>query len=318
MRYRRYCPFNKKGRALRYLSHFTCRLHLRCSCTSRICYVRHVAKPFISFALHAQSTPHIHTSTLAYQASHTYKHTRLLTHLLIRSLTQNMPNLGDIFLDFEAEATTGKIESFHSFIGDGWALLCSHPADFTPVCTTELAALIQIEPEFRARNCKIAVVSCDTVEDHLRWSNDVLAHASGSDEKVVPDGDAKLPFPIIADPTRSLAVALGMLDPVEKDKAGLPLTARAVFFIGPDKRLKASLLYPATTGRSFPELLRVLDSLQLTATKRVATPANWAQGGKCMVLPSVSSEEASKIFPGGVETLKVPSGKVYMRFTPQP
>jgi len=148
------------------------------------------------------------------------------------------------------------------------------------------------------------------VEDHIKWSADVTKAAG------LPGADVG--YPIIADPERELAVLLGMLDADEKDLQGMPVTARAVFIVGPDKRLKLSILYPATTGRNFPELLRVLDSLQLTATKKVATPANWVAGGTCMVLPSVPAEELEATFPKGVTIEEVPSGKSYLRFTPQP
>ncbi|KAK3730061.1 hypothetical protein QZH41_009570 [Actinostola sp. cb2023] len=155
----------------------------------------------------------------------------------------------------------------------------------------------------------MAALSCDDVESHKGWIKDVKDYSNVK-------GD--FPFPIIADPKRDLAVLLGMVDPDEKDAKGLPLTCRAVFIIGPDKKLKLSILYPATTGRNFDEVLRVIDSLQLTATKKVATPVDWKSGGDCMVLPSVSKEDAAKLFPKGINEQALPSGKHYMRFTPQP
>ncbi|EGD82489.1 glutathione peroxidase [Salpingoeca rosetta] len=219
-----------------------------------------------------------------------------------------MPNLGDVFPDFEADTTEGPIK-FHDWLGDSWGLLFSHPADFTPVCTTEMGAMAKMKPEFDKRNCKLIGLSCDPVDSHKAWSKDVCDYASCG---------ASLPFPIIADDKRELAVKLGMLDPDEKDKDGMPLTARAVFIVCPHKRLKLSLLYPASTGRNIPELLRVLDSLQLTVDHKVATPANWKDGDDCMVVPSIKPEDEAKMFPKGVKARDVPSGKRYLRFTPQP
>lgn len=221
-----------------------------------------------------------------------------------------MVNLGDIFPDFRADTSQGKIESFHQWIGNSWAIMFSHPADFTPVCTTELCRVNDLKSEFEKRGVKMIAVSCDSVESHKGWGSDVLAYGNNTTDK-------ELHFPIIADEKRELAVRLGMIDPDEKDKAGLPLTARAVFIIGPDKKLKLSILYPATTGRNFQEVLRVIDSLQLTATKKVATPVDWQNGDKCMVLPTLSNEEAKKLFPN-MEQRQLPSGKGYLRFTPQP
>ncbi|EDQ91777.1 uncharacterized protein MONBRDRAFT_17605 [Monosiga brevicollis MX1] len=217
------------------------------------------------------------------------------------------PNLGDVMPNAELETTEGTFK-FHDFIGDKWAILFSHPADYTPVCTTELGTLAKLVPEFDKRNTKVIALSVDSIEDHKGWSKDVSAFACID----------TLPFPIIADKNRDLAVALGMLDPDEQTKEGLPATARCVFIVGPDKKLKLSILYPATTGRNFNEVLRVLDSLQLTAYHRVATPANWQPGDECMVTPGVKVEEQEKVFPKGVRTQEVPSGKAYLRFTPQP
>lgn len=217
-------------------------------------------------------------------------------------------NLGDVFPNADVETTKGNFK-LHDYIGDGWLLFFSHPADFTPVCTTELGTLIKLLPEFEKRKAKVIALSCDDVASHNAWSKDVNAQAGCSDDA--------LPYPIIADNKRELAVALGMIDPLEKDAAGLPLTARAVFIVSPDKKLKLSILYPATTGRNFDEVLRVLDSLQLTLNKKVATPANWRNGGECMVLPSVSKDDAAKLFPQH-RVAEVPSGKQYLRFTPQP
>ncbi|KAL8600838.1 Peroxiredoxin-6 [Nucella lapillus] len=227
--------------------------------------------------------------------------------------------LGDVFPDFEADSTVGKIK-FHEQIEGKWAILFSHPADYTPVCTTELGRAACLHSDFKKRGCSVFALSCDSVEDHKGWSKDVMAYEATIEKGKQQDSKvAELPFVIIADEKRNLAEKLGMVDPDEKDKSGLPLTCRAVFIIGPDKKLKLSFLYPATTGRNFDEILRVLDSLQLTANKKVATPENWKVGDKCMVLPTISDEDAKKLFKeGGVETRSMPSGKSYMRYTPHP
>ncbi|XP_029905170.1 peroxiredoxin-6 [Myripristis murdjan] len=214
--------------------------------------------------------------------------------------------LGDVFPNFEADTTIGKIK-FHDFLGNSWGILFSHPRDFTPVCTTELACAAKISDEFTKRGVKMIALSIDSVEDHRSWSKDVMS--------VSDKAESPLPFPIIADDKRELSVQLGMLDPDERDKDGMPLTARCVFVVGPDKRLKLSILYPATTGRNFDELLRVIDSLQLTAQKKVATPVDWKPGEKVMVIPSLSEADAAALFPNGVTTKEVPSGKKYLRYT---
>uniref|UniRef100_A0A3Q4I7U4 Peroxiredoxin-6 n=1 Tax=Neolamprologus brichardi TaxID=32507 RepID=A0A3Q4I7U4_NEOBR len=204
--------------------------------------------------------------------------------------------LGDEIPNFEADTSIGRIK-FHDFLGNSWGILFSHPRDFTPVCTTELARAAKISNEFKKRGLTVSLVS----------EQDVMA--------VSKNADTDLPFPIIADDKRELSVLMGMLDPDEKDKDGMPLTARCVFVIGPDKKLKLSILYPATTGRNFDELLRVIDSLQLTAQKKVATPVDWKPGDKVMVIPSLSDAEAASLFPNGVTTEEVPSGKKYLRYT---
>lgn len=220
-----------------------------------------------------------------------------------------MLNLGDEFPNFKADTTIGPIQ-FHEWIGDSWAILFSHPSDFTPVCTTELGRVANLISEFEKRGVKVIALSCDSVESHKKWIQDIKSYAKHS-------GDG-FPYPIIADENREIAVHLGMLDPVEKDKDGLPLTCRAVFVIGPGKKLRLSMLYPATTGRNFDEILRAVDSLQLTEKKNVATPADWKSGGECMVLPTLTDEEANELFPKGFFVINLPSGKPYLRFTPQP
>lgn len=217
-----------------------------------------------------------------------------------------MVNLGDVFPNFEADTTAGKIK-FHEWLDNSWAILFSHPRDYTPVCTTELGRVVQLQPEFQKRSVKMIALSCDDVDSHNGWTKDVQCFAGKE--------GAEFPYPIIADPSRDLAVQFGMIDPDEKDDKGMPLTCRAVFIIGPDKKLKLSILYPATTGRNFNEILRVIDSLQLTATKKVATPVDWQPGKPAMVVPSLSAEEAKAMFPK-MEVRDVPSGKGYLRFTP--
>ena len=222
--------------------------------------------------------------------------------------TQEGPlNLGAEFPNLDVDTSSGKLK-LYEYLGDKWGILFSHPSDFTPVCTTELAEVARLIPEFEKRNVKVIALSCDSVDSHKAWIKDVLAYGKCGGE---------LPYPIIADEKREIAVRLGMLDPVVKDKAGLPLTCRAVFIISPDRKLKLSILYPATTGRNFNEILRVVDSLQLTVNKKVATPSNWENGGECMVLPTVSAEEAKTLFPDH-KVWEVPSKKPYLRFTPQP
>lgn len=213
-----------------------------------------------------------------------------------------MVNLGVIMPNFKATTNQGEIQ-FHDFIKGSWAILFSHPADYTPVCTTELSHAQKLAPEFQKRGVKMIALSCDDAESHCGWINDIKHYTT------------EFSYPIIADPKREIATSLGMLDPEEKDKAGMPLTCRAVFIVGPDAKLKLSLLYPATTGRNFDEILRVIDSLQLTATKKVATPVNWKVGDEAMVVPSVKPEDVAALFPKGIRQDTLPSGKGYMRFT---
>ncbi|HEV2998127.1 MAG TPA: peroxiredoxin [Solirubrobacteraceae bacterium] len=204
--------------------------------------------------------------------------------------------LGDEAPDFTAETTDGPIR-FHEFLGDSWGVLFSHPADFTPVCTTELGRVAALKGEFDERNTKVVGVSVDPLDSHERWVQDI--------EEV---GGQKLNFPLIADPDRRVADAYGMIHPNASDTT----TVRSVFVIGPDKKVKLTLTYPASTGRDFGEILRVIDSLQLTAKHKVATPADWRQGEDVIITPAVSDEEAAERFPG-YETVKP-----YLRKTPQP
>ena len=213
--------------------------------------------------------------------------------------------LGDTAPDFEAETTDGKIR-FHDWIGDSWAVLFSHPKDFTPVCTTELGYMAKIEPEFERRNVKIIGLSVDGVENHAKWMDDI-AETQGA----APD------YPIIGDSDFNVSKLYGMLpastsgDPGTRTPADNQ-TVRNVFVIGPDKKVKLILVYPMTTGRNFDEVLRVIDSLQLTAEHRVATPVNWQQGDDVIIAGSVSNDEAKEIFG------EWDSPKPYIRIVPQP
>jgi alkyl hydroperoxide reductase subunit AhpC len=194
--------------------------------------------------------------------------------------------------DFEADTTQGRIR-FHDFLGDSWGVLFSHPKDFTPVCTTELGYLAKLQPEFEKRNTKIIGLSVDPVDDHGRWLKDVEGH-----------GGAKVNYPIIADHDLNVAKKYDMLPEEEAPTsegrtAATNQTVRTVFLIGPDKLIKAMLIYPMASGRNFDEVLRLLDSLQLTAKHKVATPVNWKHGEDCIIVPSVSDEEARKLFPAG-------------------
>jgi thioredoxin-dependent peroxiredoxin len=214
--------------------------------------------------------------------------------------------IGETAPDFEAETTEGTIR-FHDWIGDSWAVLFSHPKDFTPVCTTELGYMAKIKDEFDRRNVKIAGLSVDPVGDHERWAGDI------------EETQGKAPnYPVIGDPDFSVSKQYGMLpadtsgDPGERTPADNQ-TVRNVFVIGPDKKIKLILVYPMTTGRNFDEVLRVIDSLQLTAKHRVATPVNWRQGEDVIIAGSVSDEEASKIYPEGWE-----APRPYIRIVPQP
>lgn len=214
--------------------------------------------------------------------------------------------LNDIAPDFTAETTKGTIR-LHDWIGEGWALLFSHPKDFTPVCTTELGYMARIEPEFTKRNCKIIGLSVDPVESHLKWEKDI-EETQG----------AAINYPMIGDPNLEIAKLYDMLPAEEAGTsegrtAATNQTVRSVFVIGPDKKIKLQLTYPMTTGRNFNEILRVLDSMQLTAAHRVATPVNWNQGEDVIIVPAVSDAEAKEKYPEGWKAIKP-----YLRIIPQP
>jgi thioredoxin-dependent peroxiredoxin len=214
--------------------------------------------------------------------------------------------INDIVPDFEADTTEGRIR-FHDWIGDKWAVLFSHPKDFTPVCTTELGYMAKIKPEFDKRGVRIIELSVDSVEDHARWVNDIR-----ETEGFAPN------FPMIGDPDLVVSKLWGMLPAAANGEAGRRTaadnqTVRNVFVIGPDKKIKLILVYPMTTGRNFDEVLRVIDSLQLTARHKVATPVNWKHGEDVIIAGSVSDEDAKKQYPQG---WKAP--KPYLRIVPQP
>lgn len=217
-----------------------------------------------------------------------------------------MLRIGAMAPDFSAETTEGPIQ-FHEWLGDSWAVLFSHPKDFTPVCTTELGAMARLKPEFEKRNCKIIGVSVDSVEDHKKWKADI-AEATG----------AELNYPLIGDTDLKVAKRYGMLPDSEGGEASGRTamdnqTVRTVFVIGPDRLIKGMIAYPMTTGRNVDEILRLLDSAQLTAQHKVATPANWRQGENVIITPAVSNEEAKEKFPQGWQA-PLP----YMRIVSQP
>jgi alkyl hydroperoxide reductase subunit AhpC len=204
--------------------------------------------------------------------------------------------LGDEAPNFTATTTAGEID-FHAYLGNGWGILFSHPADFTPVCTTELGAVARLVPEFAKRNTKVAAVSVDPLDKHERWLDDIDDVAG-----------TRPSYPLIADPDRAVAMSYGMIHP----NASATATVRSVFVIGPDKKVKLTLTYPASTGRDFGEILRALDSLQLTAAYQVATPADWRFGDDVIITPAVSDADAASRFPGYTTV------KPYLRTTAQP
>ena len=205
--------------------------------------------------------------------------------------------LGDAAPDFSAVTTSGII-NFHEWLGDSWGILFSHPADFTPVCTTELGAASKLKPEFEKRHVKMIAVSVDPIEQHFEWVKDINETQQTT-----------LDFPIIADSEKKVSELYDMIHP----NASMTHTVRSVFIIGADKKIKLIIVYPASTGRNFNELIRVIDSLQLTAQYSVATPANWQHGDDCIIVPSLSNEDADKKFPKGYKEVKP-----YLRVTPQP
>ncbi len=205
--------------------------------------------------------------------------------------------LGDKAPDFDAKTSVGKI-NFYDFLGNSWGILFSHPADYTPVCTTELGAAAKYKDEFERRDVKVMALSVDGVESHKKWIEDINETQN-----------TKVNFPIIADEDRKVADLYDMIHPSADDT----LTVRSVYVIDPNKKIRLTITYPASTGRNFDELLRVIDSLQLTENHKVATPANWKSGEDVVISPSISNEEAEKMFPKGFKEVKP-----YLRITPQP
>ncbi len=205
--------------------------------------------------------------------------------------------LGSIAPDFNQDSTDGPI-SFHDWAGDSWVILFSHPKDYTPVCTTELGTVARLKGEFDRRNVKCMGLSVDPVDDHHGWAKDI-EETQG----------VELNFPLLADADRTVSNLYGMIHPDADDT----FTVRSVFIIDPNKKVRLTLTYPASTGRNFDELLRVIDSLQLTDVHKLATPANWQHGDDCIIVPAVSNEEADKLFPAGYTEIKP-----YLRTTPQP
>src|SRR5215471_4559215 len=219
--------------------------------------------------------------------------------------TNSIPRINDTAPDFTVDTTQGQIQ-FHQWIGDGWAILFSHPKDFTPVCTTELGYMAGLTPEFKKRNTKILGLSVDPVEDHQRWMKDIEE----------TQGHA-VTYPLIGDPELKVAKLYDMIHPnasaTQPRTAADNATIRSVFVVGPDKKIKMTMTYPMSTGRNFDEVLRVLDSIQLTAKHKVATPVNWKDGDDVIIAPTLSDEDARKKFSGGWKTLKP-----YLRLVSQP
>ena len=205
--------------------------------------------------------------------------------------------LGDVAPNFKADSTEGVID-FHDWLGESWGVLFSHPADYTPVCTTELGTVAKYKKQFEQRNTKVIALSVDGLESHYGWVNDINETQ-----------DTTVNFPIIADENKEVSILYDMIHPNADDK----LTVRSVFVVDPDKKVKLIITYPASTGRNFDELLRVIDSLQLTAYRKLATPANWNKGDDCVVSPSVANEEIPAMFPKGYTEIKP-----YLRTTPDP
>lgn len=213
--------------------------------------------------------------------------------------------LGDTLPELHVDTTQGPL-NLSTFIGDAWGILFSHPADFTPVCTTELATVARLASDFKERGVKVLALSCDSTASHQQWIKDI--------EAVEHAGGHRVEFPIIADEDRSIATRLGMLEPGHKDASGLPLTCRGVFVVDPHHRIRLILMYPASLGRNFDEILRAIDSLQLTDKSKCMTPANWQRGQACM-LPAGLSEKEAQRHPGGCHKVELPSKKGYMRTT---
>jgi len=215
---------------------------------------------------------------------------------------QKVIRLGDIAPDFTAVTKDNDKFNFYEYLGESWGILFSHPKDFTPVCTTELGRVTKLIPEFKSRNVKVCALSVDNKQNHSSWIKDI-DELSGEE----------LSYPLIADSDKKVSLLYGMLDQSHLSQTGLPFTVRAVFIIDPKRVVRLILTYPASTGRNFNEILRVLDSLQLADKSKVATPADWKKGDKVIILPSVSNEDAQKLFPKGFKTVKS-----YLRYVDDP
>ncbi|KAL8481211.1 hypothetical protein ACS0TY_027655 [Phlomoides rotata] len=217
-----------------------------------------------------------------------------------------MPGLtiGDTLPDLQVQTTHGTIK-LHDYVGDSFTIIFSHPGDFTPVCTTELGMMAAYTSKFEERGVKLLGLSADDVESHKKWIKDIEAFNNGH----------KVTYPIAADPDRSIIKQLNMVDPDETDSSGNNVPSRALHIVGPDKKIKLSFLYPASTGRNMDEVVRVVDSLQRATKHKIATPANWKPGEAVVISPSVSNEEAKQMFPQGYKTTDLPSKKDYLRFT---
>ncbi|KAJ4978950.1 hypothetical protein NE237_009730 [Protea cynaroides] len=217
-----------------------------------------------------------------------------------------MPGLtiGDALPNLEVETTCGRF-MLHDFVGQDWVIIFSHPGDFTPVCTTELAKVAAHTERFEDRGVKLLGLSCDDIQSHNNWIKDIESYSGG----------CKVKFPIIADPKREIIKELNMVDPDEKDATGNQVPSRALHVVAGDKKIKLSILYPATIGRNMDEILRAVDALQKTANHKVATPVNWMPGEPVVIHPSLSNDQAKEMFPHGYSTAELASGNDYLRFT---
>ncbi|KAJ4960595.1 hypothetical protein NE237_020505 [Protea cynaroides] len=217
-----------------------------------------------------------------------------------------MPGLtiGDTLPNLEVDTTCGKF-MLHDFVGQEWVILFSHPGDFTPVCTTELAKVAAYTERFEERGVKLLGLSCDDIQSHNNWIKDIESYSGG----------CKVKFPIIADPKREIIKELNMVDPDEKDATGKQVPSRALHVVSGDKKIKLSIQYPATIGRNVDEILRAVDALQKVANHKVATPVNWKPGEAVVIHPGVSNNQAKEMFPQGYSTAELPSGNDYLRFT---
>ncbi|XP_021889527.1 1-Cys peroxiredoxin [Carica papaya] len=215
--------------------------------------------------------------------------------------------LGDTVPNLQVETTHGNFK-LHDYFGNNWTILFSHPADFTPVCTTELGKIAAYGPELESKGVKLLGLSCDPVQSHSEWFKDVEAYTPG----------CRVTYPVIADPKREILAQLNMVEPDLKDPSGSLVPSRALHIVGPDKKIKLSFLYPVSVGRNMDEVVRAVDALQIASKHKVATPVNWKRGDPVLIPPSVSNEEAQQRYPQGYRTVDLPSKQPYMRFTNLP